>query len=81
MLSEHLILWQEVLVNVETAFKSALKRAGIEDFHFHNLHHTFASQLIMRGGTLEEVQEILGHKTMAMTLRAREKRSRSGVRS
>ncbi|MFC1866582.1 tyrosine-type recombinase/integrase [Thermodesulfobacteriota bacterium] len=54
---------------VERAFKGALKRAGIEDFHFHDLRHTFASHVIMRGGSLKDVQELLGHKTMTMTLR------------
>jgi len=54
---------------VDTAFKSALKRSGIEDFKFHDLRHTFASQMIMRGASLKQVQEILGHKTMTMTLR------------
>ena len=39
------------------------------DFSFHDLRHTFASQVIMKGGSLKDVQELLGHKTMAMTLR------------
>ena len=55
--------------SVKTAFSAALKRAGIEDFRFHDLRHTFASHMIMKGGSLKEVQEILGHKTMTMTLR------------
>jgi integrase len=54
---------------VERAFKGALTRAGIEDFKFHDLRHTFASHVIMRGGSFKDVQELLGHKTMAMTLR------------
>ena len=37
--------------------------------YFHDLRNTFASQLIMKGGTLKDVQELLGHKTMTMTLR------------
>ena len=55
--------------HTKKGFKAALKRAGIEDFRFHDLRHTFASHLLMRGGALKDVQEILGHKTMTMTLR------------
>ena len=55
--------------DIKTAFNAAMKRAEIEDFRFHDLRHTFASQLILKGGTLKDVQELLGHKTMTMTLR------------
>lgn len=54
---------------IKESFKTALKNAGITDFRFHDLRHTFASQLIMGGGSLKDVQELLGHKTMTMTLR------------
>jgi len=54
---------------VKKSFKTALKNAGIQDFRFHDLRHTFASQVLLRGGTLKDVQELLGHKTMTMTLR------------
>ena len=36
------------------------------DFRFHDLRHTFASQVLMKGGTLKDVQELLGHKTMTL---------------
>ena len=55
--------------SVKTSFNASVKRAGIVDFRFHDLRHTFASQLLMKGGTLKDVQELLGHKTMTMTLR------------
>ena len=54
---------------VDRAFRGAIRNAGIEDFRFHDLRHTFASHLVMRGASLKEIQELLGHKTMTMTLR------------
>lgn len=57
------------LKDVKTAFKSALDRAGIEDFRPHDLRHTFASHFLMRGGTLKALKEILGHADIKMTMR------------
>jgi len=55
--------------NVRKAFEGAKKRAGITDFRFHDLRHTFASHLVMAGVDLKTVQELLGHKSFEMTLR------------
>ena len=55
--------------DLHVGFGAALKRAGLVDFHFHDLRHTFASQVILNGGSLKHVQELLGHKSMTMTLR------------
>jgi integrase len=52
-----------------TAFEMALERAGFKDFRFHDLRHTAASHLAMRGRPLKEVQEVLGDKSFSMTLR------------
>ncbi len=54
---------------VSTVFDEAVERANITDFHFHDLRHTFASRLIMAGVDLRTVQILMGHKTIAMTLR------------
>ena len=59
----------EPLKNVQRSFRTALKKAGIKDFHFHDLRHTSASHLLMRGASLKSVQEHLGHSSLAMTQR------------
>lgn len=53
------------------AVPRALADAQIEDFRFHDLRHTFASRLAMAGVDLATLRELMGHKTMAMTLRYR----------
>jgi integrase len=52
-----------------TAFEGAVKRADIPDFTFHDLRHTFASPLVMKGVDLPTVKELMGHKHINMTLR------------
>ena len=55
--------------DIRTQFKTALRRAGIEEFRFHDLRHTFASQLVMSGADLLVVKSLLGHKDISMTMR------------
>lgn len=52
---------------VTVAFEKACRRAKIEDFHFHDLRHTFASYLTMAGKNLRTVGELLGHRDLKMT--------------
>lgn len=57
------------VTSIRTGFENAVKRAQLQDFSFHDLRHTFASHLVMNGVELLTVKELLGHKTLAMTLR------------
>ncbi len=54
---------------VRRVFMPAIEAASIENFHWHDLRHTFASRLIMARVDLRTVQELMGHKTITMTLR------------
>jgi len=56
-------------IDIDTGFKAALRRTNIDNFRFHDLRHTYASHLVMSGVDLVTVKELLGHKTMKMTLR------------
>lgn len=55
--------------DLKKSWHTALRKAHILDFHFHDLRHTFASWLVMKGVDLFTVQKLLGHKSITMTLR------------
>jgi integrase len=50
-------------------FGTAVEAAGIKDFTWYCLRHTTASRLVMGGASLRAVADLLGHKTIQMTMR------------
>lgn len=55
------------LGDFKEAWWNALKIAGIEDFHFHDLRHTFATDLLALGAGEFLIQTALGHKNLKTT--------------
>ena len=51
------------------SFHSHRKRAGLRRIKFHDLRHTYASHLVMRGVPLVAVQRYLGHADIKTTMR------------
>lgn len=52
-----------------TAFDAARVRAGLPWCHMHDLRHTAASYMLMRGTDMRTLAAILGHRTMQMVMR------------
>ena len=57
------------LRDIRRSFETACRNAEIEDFRFHDLRHTFASQLVMADVNIRTVQQLMGHKDIRMTMR------------
>ena len=59
----------EPLENGRHWFDDAVIQSGIKNFRWHDLRHTFASRLRMKGAALEDIADLLGHKSLTMTRR------------
>jgi len=55
-------------INVD-AWQRACDKAGITDFRWHNLRHTWASWHVQNGTSLQELMELGGWKSYRMVLR------------
>ncbi|OOO01516.1 MAG: Tyrosine recombinase XerC [Chromatiales bacterium USCg_Taylor] len=60
---------QPVTQTATRAWRVALAKAGIPDFTWHDLRHTWASWHVMNGTRLEELQQLGGWKTLTMVTR------------
>ena len=56
-------------MDLNAPWRTALSRAGIKDFRFHDLRHSAASYLAMNGASLAEIADVLGHRTLQMVKR------------
>lgn len=56
-------------IDTRKPWYTALAKANIDNFRFHDLRHCTASYLAMNGATLAEIAEVLGHKTLSMVKR------------
>jgi integrase len=54
---------------VKRSFATACRRAGIVDYHIHDMRHTCAAWLVTAGVPLTEVRDLLGHSSVKMTER------------
>ncbi len=52
--------------SVQTCFTNACRRAGIEDFRFHDLRHTFNTMMRKAGVPQSVIMQLTGHRTSAM---------------
>lgn len=59
----------ERVANVRKGFVSACQKAGIEDFHVHDLRHTCAAWLVQDGVDIRVVCELLRHSSIQVTMR------------
>lgn len=53
--------------NLSHGFRRACQKAGVKDFRFHDLRHTFASHLVMSGVNIFQVSKWLGHSSVTIT--------------
>ena len=54
---------------IKRAWKVAKKKAGIENFRFHDLRHTVASRLVNAGVPLPTVQKVMTHSDITTTMK------------
>jgi len=54
---------------VKHSFTSTVRAAGVEDFTFHDLRHTFGTRLAASGADVVKIRELMGHASITTTMR------------
>jgi len=54
--------------SLDREFSRILNKAGLNNVRFHDLRHTFASLMLMRGAKPKVISEALGHSSVAFTM-------------
>jgi len=57
----------ERIRSFKKSWRTACRLAHIQEFHLHDLRHTFCSNLLLSGAGLKDVKDMIGHKTLEMT--------------
>jgi len=60
---------RRIRVGIDTSLRKVVKNAGLENVTLHTFRHTFASQLVMAGVPLRDIQELMGHRSFETTLK------------
>lgn len=69
--NEYVFTWRgrQIHSGISKSLEGILGQAGIKGVTLHTFRHTFASQLVMAGVPLRDVQELMGHESFETTLR------------
>lgn len=59
----------EPIGDVRKSFRTACRKAGLDDFRFHDLRHTCAAWLVQDGVPIRTVADIMRHRSIQTTMR------------
>lgn len=57
----------EPIKRFDSAWRQICKIAGLTNFHYHDLRHTYCSNLLLSGANIKDVKEMIGHSDISMT--------------
>ncbi len=56
-------------LDIDRPWETALRRAEVTDFRWHDMRHCFASELIMSGASVAQVAKLTGHRDLKSLMR------------